>query len=204
MSLQGQDVAFEPAKLLWLIQRDFLRKYTKNISHNWLFITVTSQLPFTKILFGSRVSLWYCHFPCFNYLFFCNLWCEAQCWPFQKESLYSKWSTSLSDESLMPMVSFLSLHIVFDTYTVWVWLTRKLIMRLVSSRGQEYWSGIFNFSSPKLLLVCYAKHHIIVIISMLSITYYEPFRWIRSANHWPSWVTIALPLAYLRFVFIFF
>lgn len=23
---QGQDVAFEPAKLLWLIQRDFLRK----------------------------------------------------------------------------------------------------------------------------------------------------------------------------------
>jgi hypothetical protein len=24
--LQGQDVAFEPAKLLWLIQRDFLRK----------------------------------------------------------------------------------------------------------------------------------------------------------------------------------
>ena len=26
LSLQGQDVAFEPAKLLWLIQRDFLRK----------------------------------------------------------------------------------------------------------------------------------------------------------------------------------
>jgi len=24
---QGQDVAFEPAKLLWLIQRDFLRKF---------------------------------------------------------------------------------------------------------------------------------------------------------------------------------
>jgi len=26
LSLQGKDVAFEPAKLLWLIQRDFLRK----------------------------------------------------------------------------------------------------------------------------------------------------------------------------------
>jgi len=32
LSLQGQDVAFEPAKLLWLIQRDFLQgKYVQQM-----------------------------------------------------------------------------------------------------------------------------------------------------------------------------
>jgi len=37
LALQGQDVAFEPAKLLWLIQRDFLRKLLL-VTHMDIFV----------------------------------------------------------------------------------------------------------------------------------------------------------------------
>lgn len=35
--IQGQDVAFEPAKLLWLIQRDFLREFRNFLYKNMVF-----------------------------------------------------------------------------------------------------------------------------------------------------------------------
>jgi hypothetical protein len=41
--LQGQDVAFEPAKLLWLIQRDFLRKLFL-VTHMNFFVWIIQYL----------------------------------------------------------------------------------------------------------------------------------------------------------------
>ena len=64
---QGQDVAFEPAKLLWLIQRDFLRKFLvkwfsiKMICEQFQFVWECKSLTFKP---ESLIELW---------KLFCNL-----------------------------------------------------------------------------------------------------------------------------------
>jgi hypothetical protein len=47
LSIQGQHVAFEPAKLLWLIQRDFLRK---------LFLWFSLLTWFAELFYFCRIE----------------------------------------------------------------------------------------------------------------------------------------------------
>ncbi|KAJ8424171.1 hypothetical protein Cgig2_013507 [Carnegiea gigantea] len=44
-SFTGEDIAFEPAKLLWLIQRDFLRKFPNLFCRVFVSVICISQLP---------------------------------------------------------------------------------------------------------------------------------------------------------------
>lgn len=71
--LQGQDVAFEPAKLVWLIQRDFLRKLTDVLCHELL------ELGLRAVLFHSIklcIPVKHCLTPAKKIIFFLFLWLQ--------------------------------------------------------------------------------------------------------------------------------
>lgn len=130
--MQGRDIAFEPAKLLWLIQRDFLRKIVIWLARIFFCSVVAWDSLWTNKSFFQKLII-----ICYPFIYFLLLvqntvescWYAACISPdeidiystfLQKVNLFKKWWMKLFDVYLIMMVSF-SYACIFRQYELNLW-----------------------------------------------------------------------------------